>query len=94
MNEAKDNREQKKQELQWQMYKALAQEFLTTYLIDAVNHKIRVVRNDGKAENANEELAAFDGGSYEEFLENLCEKYIVPEDRARVKRDVSIDSLM
>ena len=94
MNEAKDNREQKKQELQWQMYKALAQEFLTTYLIDAVNHKIRVVRNDGKAENANEELATFDGGSYEEFLENLCEKYIVPEDRARVKRDVSIDSLM
>ncbi|MCR5438163.1 MAG: response regulator [Selenomonas sp.] len=84
----------KQQELQWQMYKVLAQEFLTTYIIDAVNHKIRVVRNDGKAENANEGLAAYDDGSYEEFIETFCNTYIIPEDRARIKRDVSIDSLM
>lgn len=89
-----DVTEQKQLEFQRQMYKVLAQEFLTTYIIDALNHSIRVVRNDGKAENANEELAAFDGGSYEEFIENLCEKYIIPEDRARIKRDVAIDSLM
>ena len=89
-----DVTEQKRLELQRQMYKVLAQEFLTTYIIDAVNHKLRVVRNEGKAENANAELAAFDGGSYEEFIEKLCDKHIVPEDRARIKRDVAIDSLM
>lgn len=72
----------------------MAQAFLTTYIIDAVNHKIRVVRNDGKAENANEGLAAYDDGSYEEFIETFCNTYIIPEDRARIKRDVSSDSLM
>lgn len=85
---------QKILEEQVQIIGALSQEYSSLFKIDAKTRKMELYRTDGKAFNPSvlDKLLALE--DYEIILNKYIDAFVIPEDRERLKKSVTISVLM
>ena len=73
---------------------ALSQEYHSLFKIDARTGKMLLYRTDGIGMNYKQLCELLEAGNYEDVLSEYVDKYIVPEDRERIRTSAGLDILI
>lgn len=72
----------------------LSCEYESVWLADAENHHAKLIRSNMGTTESSMVMNRISEGRYETIIDNYIERYVVPEDRERVRQMSSIENLM
>ena len=85
---------QSERELQMALLAGLSCEYESIWIADAAIHHAKLIRSNMGSTESSTVMNRLREGRYETIINNYIERYVVPEDRERVRLMTSIDNLM